>query len=146
MSAPRGYGIRAPGKRIYDRQLLLLGSKRNEVLDLREVRRYGVDSFGNADYTSIFGLRPEEWYRKGIRLLGRTVVECTRDEVADAIGVDIARIAKAGSAFSHVTVLDPFVGSGNTLYWILHHMPRATGLGSRLTAWCSHTRSRTYRS
>jgi len=35
---------------IYDRALLLHGSKSNEVLSLAEVERYGLDSFGDADY------------------------------------------------------------------------------------------------
>ncbi|HEY4865592.1 MAG TPA: hypothetical protein VIK45_08785 [Candidatus Dormibacteraeota bacterium] len=49
----------------YDRQLLLVGSRRNEVLDLSEARRYGIDSYGDADYVSIYGLSPTEWYRRG---------------------------------------------------------------------------------
>jgi len=57
---------------VYDRALLLHGAKRNEVLTLAEVEQYGIDSFGDADYVSIYGLRPREWYRRGIRLLGRT--------------------------------------------------------------------------
>ena len=76
---------------MYDRQLLLSGAKRNAVLDLHEVKRYGLDSYANADYVTIYGLRPEDWYAKGIRVLGRTAVECTRDELADAIGRDVAR-------------------------------------------------------
>ena len=42
----------------YDRALLLSGAKRNEVLELWEVRRYGTDSYGDADYVSIYGMRP----------------------------------------------------------------------------------------
>ena len=30
---------------------------------------------------------------------------------------------------SGVMVVDPFTGSGNTLYWILHHLPGAHGMG-----------------
>ena len=55
----------------YDRQLLLLGPKRNVVLDLAEVHRDGSDSYGDPDYVAIFGLTPAEWYARGIRLLGR---------------------------------------------------------------------------
>ena len=112
----------------YDRQLLLLGPKRNSVLELWEIHRYGVDSYGDPDYVSIYGLRPDDWYRKGIRLLGRTAVECTRDDLAHKIGEGVASIAsKVGSA--KPWVIDPFAGSGNTLYWILHQLPGARGLG-----------------
>ncbi len=63
----------------YDRELLLLGAKRNAVLELWEVQRYGSDSYGDTDYVSIYGMRPADWHAKGARLLGRTAVECTRD-------------------------------------------------------------------
>src|SRR5215470_15616300 len=71
----------------HDRALLLYGSKRDEVLSLAEIERYGLDSFADADYVSIYGMRPREWYRHGVRLLGRTAVECTRDALADRIGL-----------------------------------------------------------
>ena len=117
----------------YDRQLLLHGAKRNAVLELWEVERYGTESYGDSDYVSIYGLPPREWYARGIRLLGRTAVECTRDELADTIGRDIAAVAtKLGRVPS--LVIDPFAGSGNTLYWILRHLPEARGLGCELDA------------
>ena len=74
----------------YNRELLLRGPKRHEVLELWEVQRYGSDSFGDSDYVSIFDLGPADWHAKGVRLLGRTAVECTRDALGDAIGKDIA--------------------------------------------------------
>jgi len=46
----------------YDRQLLLAGTKRNAVLDLAEVQRYGTESWGDPDYVCIYGLRPAEWH------------------------------------------------------------------------------------
>ena len=75
---------------LYDRQLLLLGAKRNAELTLDEVQQYGIDSYGDPDYVSIYGLRPREWFARGVRLLGRTAVECTRDVLGDAIGRDVA--------------------------------------------------------
>lgn len=87
---------KSAGKRdpIHDRQLLLLGAKRNVVLELWELQRYGADNYGDEDHVSIYGMRPGEWYAKGIRLLGRTAVECTRDALGDAIGKDIAVISE----------------------------------------------------
>ena len=113
----------------YDRHLLLEGAKRNAVLDLTEVQRYGMESWGDPDYVCIYGLRPVDWYGRGIRILGRTAVECTRDELADRIGRDIAAIAKSSPFTSGSLILDPFAGSGNTLYWMLRHLPGAHGLG-----------------
>src|SRR5690348_7148962 len=107
---------------IYDRALLLNGARRDAVLDLSEVQRYGHDSFGDPDYVAIYGMRPAEWYAKGVRMLGRTAVECTPDVLADAIGRDVAAIAARATA-ARPLVLDPFAGSGNTLYWLLRHLP-----------------------
>ena len=119
---------------IYDRQLLLGAKKRNAVLELWEVQRYGTDSYGTADYVSIYGMRPADWYAKGVRLLGRTVVECTRDELGDAIGKDVAAAGAKAPHTAGALVVDPFVGSGNTLYWLLHHLPGARGLAFELDA------------
>lgn len=113
----------------YDRQLLLLGPKRNAVLELAEVQAYGVDSYGDADYVCIYGLRPVEWYSKGIRLLGRTAVECTRDELADLIGRDVAAVAANWVSGERPVLIDAFAGSGNTLYWLARHMSVARGIG-----------------
>jgi hypothetical protein len=113
----------------YDRELLLHGEKRNAVLDLPEIHQYGIDSYGDANYVSIYGLEPEQWYARGVRLLGRTAVECTRDALGGAIGHDVAAIVPSSA---QAIVVDPFAGSGNTLYWLLRNLPGAHGLGFEL--------------
>ena len=100
---------------VYDRTLLLHGSKCNEMLTLAEIEQYGLDSFGDADYVSIYGMPPREWYRHGIRLLGRTAVECTRDKFGKRIGLDVASVA-ARMPSNQWVVIDPFAGSCNTLF------------------------------
>jgi RNA cap guanine-N2 methyltransferase len=70
---------------------------------------------------------PREWYRHGIRLLGRTAVECTHDALGDRIGLDVASIAARMSSNQFV-VIDPFAGSCNTLFWILRHLPNSEGI------------------
>jgi len=113
----------------YDRELLLFGPKRNQVLELWEVQRYGADSYGDEDYVSIYGMRPADWYAKGVRVLGRTAVECTRDELGDVIGQDVAAIAAKHSTGAQIVIVDPFAGSANTLHWLLRHLPTAKGIG-----------------
>jgi precorrin-6B methylase 2 len=113
--------------RVHDRALLLHGSKRNEMLTLAEIEQYGLDSFADADYVSIYGMPPREWYRHGIRLLGRTAVECTRDVLGDRIGLDVASVA-ARMPSNQLVVIDPFAGSCNTLFWILRHLPNSEGI------------------
>jgi hypothetical protein len=117
---------------IYDRALLLYGHKRNKVLSLHEVRQYGADSFSDPDYVSLYGMTPAQWYARGIRLLGRTAVECTRDVLGDRIGRDVAAVAASLPPRTEFTAIDPFAGSCNTLYWILRHVPRSTGLAFEL--------------
>jgi hypothetical protein len=77
----------------YDRWFLL-GEKRSVQLALWEIQQYGRDSFGDPDYVAIYGLRPGDWYAHGVRILGRTAVECTRDRLADLIARDVAAIAR----------------------------------------------------
>jgi hypothetical protein len=126
----RGDGGDPAGR--YDRQLLLFGSKRNSVLGLEEVLRYGVDTAGDPDYVSVYGMPPREWYALGIRMLGRTAVECTRDSLAGSIGNDVASVVGSGRVGAAPVVIDPFVGSGNTLHWIQRHVAASRGLGFEL--------------
>lgn len=88
----------------HDRELLLFGPKRNQVLALWEVQRYGSDSYGDEDYVSIYGMRPPDWYPKGVRVLGRTAVECTRDKLGNAIGKDVAAIVAKHSVTAPIVV------------------------------------------
>jgi hypothetical protein len=118
--------------RRYDRAHLLSAEKRNQVLALWQVQQYGLDSYGDPDYVYLYGMRPAEWYGQGIRLLARTTVECTRDLLADAIGQDVARLLQHAPDVGGYTVIDPFAGSCNTLYWILRHVPSARGLACEL--------------
>lgn len=113
---------------LHDRALLLHGRLRNEVLTLSEVQRYGSDSFSDPDYVRLYGMTPPQWYARGIRLLGRTAVECTRDALADRIGADVAAVAASLPPQTRFVVIDPFAGSCNTLYWILRHLPTARGM------------------
>jgi hypothetical protein len=115
--------------RTHDRELLLGGVKRNKVLELWEVQRYGRDSFDDPGYVAIYGMPPTEWYARGVRILGRTAVECTRDALGNAIGEDVAAIATHAPSTAHTVVIDPFAGSGNTLYWLLRHLPGSRGVG-----------------
>jgi len=114
---------------MHDRALLLYGYKRNEVLSLADVERYGLDSFGDADYVSIYGMKPRDSYGCGIRLLGRTAVECTRDALGDRVGRDVASVATDMPSNGFV-VIDPFAGSCNTA--VLDYSPLGKFRGHRV--------------
>jgi hypothetical protein len=113
---------------VHDRAFLLYGSKRNEVLSLLEIEQYGLDSFADPNYLSIYGMSLREWYGCGIRLLGRTAVECTPDALGDRIGRDVASVATCMPS-NQCVVIDLFAGSCNALFWILRHLPDSEGIG-----------------
>jgi hypothetical protein len=102
------------------------------VLELWEVEQYGRDSYGDPDYVSVYGLRPEEWYARGLRLLARTVVECTRDRLADLISGDIGALAADAPLPKDTIVIDPFAGSANTLYWVAQKVSAREAVGFEL--------------
>lgn len=114
---------------LHDRDVLLSEQKRNSVLSLAEVQDYGRDRYGDPEYVSIYGLRPTVWHARGIRLLARTAVECTRDRLADRIGSDIAELVQAAPTGSATVLVDPFAGSCNTLFWIKRHSGARISIG-----------------
>ena len=104
-------------------------AKRNQIIELWEIEKFGRDSFGDPDAISLYGMRSAEWYSRGVRILARTALEAVRDPLGARIGQDVARIvatAPLGSAFG---VVDPFAGSCNALFSILRHLPGTQGLG-----------------
>src|SRR6516164_5857818 len=78
----------------YDRDFLLSAAKRNEVVELWEVEKFGRDSFGDPDAVALYGMRPPEWHAKGVRILARTTLEAVRDPLGNRIGADVARLAR----------------------------------------------------
>jgi hypothetical protein len=120
------------GEPRYDRALLLRGPKRNDVLELWEVQQYGRDSFGDPDYLSLYGLRPEEWFARGVRVLGRTAVACTRDALADRMARDVADALEGAPAAGGSIVIDFFAGSCNTLHWIHRRAGARSAVGFEL--------------
>jgi hypothetical protein len=115
--------------RKYDRDFLLSPEKRNQVIELWEVEKFGIDSFGDPDHVRIYGMSPAEWYRRGVRLLARTALEAVSDQLGDMIGRDVARVLGGAPAGRKIGVIDPFAGSCNGLYSILRHLPNARGIG-----------------
>jgi 16S rRNA G966 N2-methylase RsmD len=113
----------------YDRAFLLSDGKRNQVVELWEVQQFGIDSFADPEYVCIYGMPPTEWHRRGIRLLARTTLAAVRDKLGDLIGQDVARLLHNLPPATTCTVIDPFAGSCNGLYWLVRHVRNAQGLG-----------------
>jgi hypothetical protein len=113
----------------YDRDFLLSPAKRNQIVELWEVEKFGRDSFGDPDAVSLYGMIPAQWYARGVRILARTTLEAVRDPLGKRIGEDVARVAARAPQGSVFGVVDPFSGSCNGLFWILRRLPGAEGLG-----------------
>src|SRR5262245_51018826 len=113
----------------YDRDFLLSPAKRNELLELWEVEKFGRDCFGDPDHVHLYGMTPKEWWGRGMRILARTCVEAVRDPLGDAIGGDVAKVIRRAPDRPPVGVVDPFAGSCNGLHAMLRHLPAAKGIG-----------------
>jgi hypothetical protein len=113
----------------YDRSFLLSSEKRNQLIELWEVEKYGNDCFEDPDHVHLYGMAPKEWYAKGVRILARTCLEAVKDPLGSKIGSDIAEVIGRSHGNQKVGVVDPFAGSCNGLYAILQHLPGAKGIG-----------------
>jgi hypothetical protein len=115
--------------RKYDRDFLLSPAKRNQLVELWEVEKYGRDCFSDPDHVHLYGLPPKAWYEKGVRILARTCLEAVKDPLGNKIGRDIAEVVLPAVGTRAIGVVDPFAGSCNGLYAILQHLPGARGIG-----------------
>src|SRR5580704_12361824 len=115
--------------RKYDRDFLLSPEKRNQVVELWEVEKYGRDCFADADHVHLYGMKPREWHERGVRILARTCLEAVKDPLGNKIGADIAQLVARASGNRAIGVVDPFAGSCNGLYAILRHLPGGNGIG-----------------
>jgi hypothetical protein len=118
--------------RKYDRDYLLSEPKRNQVVELWEVEKYGRDCFGDPDHVHLYGMTPKAWYERGVRILGRTCLEAVKDSLGDEIGKSIAEVVSRAPEKRPVGVVDPFAGSCNGLYSIVRHLPGSRGIGFEL--------------
>jgi len=120
--------------RKYDRDYLLSQEKRNEVVELWEVEKYGRDCFGDPTHVHLYGMPPNEWYARGVRILARTCLEAVKDPLGNKIGSDIAEVISRSRGNRPIGVVDPFAGSCNGLYSIVRHLPGSKGIGFELDA------------
>ena len=78
--------------RKYDRDFLLSPEKRNQVVELCEVEKYGRDCFNDPNHVRLYGMAPKDWYERGVRILARTCLEAVKDPLGNKIGSDIAEV------------------------------------------------------
>lgn len=100
----------------------LLGEKRAKILTSDEICDASQRLYGDPDHLRIYGMTPRELGNRGVRLFGRTAVECTTDPHATAIARAVREQAEQ-LGLARWSVVDLFAGSGNFLY----HLAAETG-------------------
>ncbi|MGY8665142.1 hypothetical protein Q3C01_22650 [Bradyrhizobium sp. UFLA05-109] len=115
--------------RKYDRDFLLSSEKRNQLVELWEVEKYGRDCFNDPNHVRLYGMAPKDWYGRGVRILARTCLEAVKDPLGNQIGSDIAEVVAPIAGSRPIGVVDPFAGSCNGLNAIVRHLPGAKGIG-----------------
>lgn len=106
----------------------LLSDPRQGPLSFREVRQAGWQLANNPNDLSIYGMKPLAWYALGLRIVPRTAVELTRDPHAAFLALAItSTLTSLGIKISDV--IDPFAGSGNTLYHVTNALQAQRAIG-----------------
>jgi hypothetical protein len=118
--------------RKYDRDFLLSSEKRNQVVELWEVEKYGRDCFDDPNHVHLYSMSPKEWHERGVRILARTCLEAVKDPLGNKIGEDIAEVLARVANDRPIGVVNPFAGSCNGLYAIMRHLPGSKGIGFEL--------------
>lgn len=110
----------------------LLDEKRSVVLNLDEIRRVGEEFYEDPDGLQLYGMRPRSYYEIGVRITGRTAIECSNDVravgQAQAVRDVLSRVFPGRSP----SVVDLFTGSGNSLYHLARNTGAATIVGFEL--------------
>ncbi|GAA4838018.1 methyltransferase domain-containing protein [Saccharopolyspora rosea] len=97
----------------------LLGPSRTRPLTAVEVDEVGRVLYGGPERFGLYGIPAPEMSRRGLRLLGRMVVECAPDSHCRAFAD-----AVAGHVADGALVLDLFCGTGNCAYHLARRLGR----------------------
>jgi 16S rRNA G966 N2-methylase RsmD len=101
----------------------LLGPSRTRVLTAAELCEAGRLVYGDPNGLSLYGIPAPEMEAKGIRLLGRTTIECSVDAHAGAAARAVAAAHATFPAVEDAMIVDLFCGSGN----LGHHLGERLG-------------------
>jgi 16S rRNA G966 N2-methylase RsmD len=98
-------------------------SSQNRVLSLDEILLVSRSYYGDEGLLSLFGKKPKSFYKMGIRILGRSAIECSIDAHSIGMAKSIKKLKRAFFPREEAVILDLFLGSGNLLY----HAAKALG-------------------
>jgi hypothetical protein len=94
----------------------LLGEKRSVVLSLDEIRRVGEEFYEDPEGLQLYGMRPQSYYEIGVRITGRTAIECSNDIRAVGQAQAVRDVLSRAFSGTNPSAVDLFTGSGNSLY------------------------------
>ncbi|MEZ7129044.1 class I SAM-dependent methyltransferase [Nonomuraea sp. AD125B] len=121
-STVTGTGVPATQAGYFQLRAELLGPSRTRLLTGPELIQVGLQVYGAPAAFSLYGVPAPEMAGCGLRLLGRTAIECTVDAYAAPVAAALAeRVPAAGRP---PLVADLFCGSGN----LGRHLAAALGV------------------
>ncbi|WP_156077080.1 hypothetical protein [Saccharothrix sp. NRRL B-16314] len=91
----------------------LLGPARTRMLTEVELVRAGQVLHGRPERLAVYGVPAPQMIRRGLRLLGRTAVECSVDDSCAAVTTALCAYLADARELSPGFVADLFCGSGN---------------------------------
>jgi hypothetical protein len=110
----------------------LLGEKRGVVLSLDEIRRVGEEFYQDPEGLCLYGMRPRDYYEIGVRITGRTAIECSDDRRAVGQAQVVRDVLSREFPGRSPSAVDLFTGSGNSLYHLARHTNAITTVGFEL--------------
>jgi hypothetical protein len=110
----------------------LLGEKRGAVLSLDEIRRVGDEFYEDPEGLQLYGMRPRDYFEIGVRVTGRTAIECSNDVRAIGQAEAVRDVLSREFPGRSPSALDLFTGSGNSLYHLARSTSAVTAVGFEL--------------
>lgn len=110
----------------------LLGEKRSSVLSLDELHRVGEEFYEDPEGLRLYGMRPSDYYELGVRIAGRTAIECANDDRAAGQARAVRDVLDRVFPGRATAAIDLFTGSGNSLYHLAKSTHAAVSVGFEL--------------
>lgn len=110
----------------------LLGEKQSVMLSLDEIQRVGEEFYEDPEGLQLYGMRPRDYFEIGVRITGRTAIECSNDPRAIGQANVVRDVLSREFSGRSPSALDLFTGSGNSLYHLARSTNAVTAVGFEL--------------
>jgi hypothetical protein len=106
-----------------------LYSHRDSELSLDQILEAGHAMYGDPHAIRLYGRSPLDYFPLGIRLMGRTVIECCIDDRAQFLAEEAYRATHCLFPGERPIVVDLFAGSCNLLFHVARRLNAIVALG-----------------